>query len=149
MERLFIRWVRNPQDPEIGKFWDGWLVKYPHMLAIVDTARNLVNSASELPVETISNEEVGSLWHRIRSSIEIFPEIQNSRMRTIAGKFYFLRWSIGIVGTVFLIILLIVFKPPGGRSPVVDRPFGELKKDSVDYLVKPDSSGVVLKTFPK
>lgn len=149
MERLFIRWVRNPQDPEIRKFWEGLLVKYPQMHDTIETARSLVNSASEPPVESISHEEVGSLWHRIRTSIEIFPEIQNSNVRNIASKFYFLRWSIGIIGTVFLIILLFVFKPPGSRSPVVDQPFGELKKDSVDYLVKPDSSGVVLKTFSK
>lgn len=138
MEHLFIRWVRNPNDPEIGMFWDGWVAKYPHMVPTVATAKVLVINASEINPDTMSGEEVNSLWNRIRSTIETFPEIQrlDSNVRNIAGKLFYLRWSIGILSTIA--IILIFFFVKAGQSSSM----GELEVTGVDsslHITKPVS----------
>jgi hypothetical protein len=74
MENLFIRWVRFPDDPSIRTFWENWIVKYPYMKANVDRARELVLTASDWKPDSLSNQEVNSLWGRIRTSLEIIGE---------------------------------------------------------------------------
>ena len=107
MERLFIRWVRKPDDPPIRKFWMGWIEKHPHMMDTVQQARDLVHTASEWNVEDVTAQESGSLWSRIRTTIEILPEIDHLEpsLKAMATKWYFLRWSVGIAATVFLVLL--------------------------------------------
>jgi hypothetical protein len=138
MERLFIRWVRDPNDPEIGKFWDGWVTQYPHMLTTVAVAQALVRSASDVSTESISVEEANSLWSRIRSTIETFPEIRglDSNVRNFAGKLFFLRWSIGILSTIA--IILILFFARNGNSNPFDH-FRVMGSDSSTHRVERDS----------
>ncbi len=74
MENLFIRWVRFPNDPPIRSFWENWMVKYPNKKDTIDKARELVLITSEWKPETLSNQDVNSLWGRIRTSLEIIKE---------------------------------------------------------------------------
>lgn len=138
MEHLFIRWVRNPDDPEIGVFWEGWVAKHPHMVPAVATAKALVANASEVNPDTMSGEEVNSLWNRIRSTIETFPEIRglDSNVRKMAGKLFYLRWSIGILSTIAIILILFFVK--AGQSSSM----GELEVTGADsslHMTKPAS----------
>lgn len=74
MENLFIRWVRFPNDPPIRSFWENWMVKYPNKKDTIDKARELVLVTSEWKPEMLSNQDVNSLWDRIRTSLEIITE---------------------------------------------------------------------------
>ena len=74
MENLFIRWVRFPDDPSIRTFWENWIIKYPYMKANVDKARELVLTASDWKPDSLSNQEVNSIWGRIRSSLDMIGE---------------------------------------------------------------------------
>ena len=108
MERLFVRWVMHPDDPPIQKFWTGWIDKYPHMEEVVQDARALVKTASDWDLEEVSAQESGSLWSRIRTTLETLPERErlNPSIKAMATPWYFLRWSVGIVATVALISFL-------------------------------------------
>ena len=74
MENLFIRWVRFPDDPSIRTFWENWMIKYPSKKDTVDKARELVLIASDWKPDTLSNQEVNSIWGRIRSSLDIIGD---------------------------------------------------------------------------
>ena len=74
MENLFIRWVRFPDDPSIRTFWENWIIKYPYMKANVDKARELVLTASDWKPDSLSNQEVNSIWGRIRSSLDMIGD---------------------------------------------------------------------------
>ncbi|WP_159466834.1 hypothetical protein [Dyadobacter sp. 3J3] len=74
MENLFIRWVRFPNDPPIRSFWENWMVKYPNKKDTIEKARELVLITSEWKPEILSNQDVNSLWDRIRTSLEIIKE---------------------------------------------------------------------------
>ncbi|KAA0992381.1 hypothetical protein [Dyadobacter aurulentus] len=74
MENLFIRWVRFPDDQAIRSFWENWIIKYPSRKDTVDKARELVLIASDWKPEMLSNQEVNSIWGRIRSSLDIIGD---------------------------------------------------------------------------
>ncbi|SEI62311.1 hypothetical protein SAMN04487995_1707 [Dyadobacter koreensis] len=74
MENLFIRWVRFPNDPPIRSFWENWMTKYPNKKDTVEQARELVLITSEWKTDTLSNQDVNSIWDRIRNSLEIIKE---------------------------------------------------------------------------
>ena len=74
MENLFIRWVRFPDDPSIRIFWENWMTKYPSKKDTVEKARELVLTASDWRPDVLSNQEVNSIWGRIRSSLEIIGD---------------------------------------------------------------------------
>ncbi|QRR04129.1 hypothetical protein HWI92_10005 [Dyadobacter sandarakinus] len=71
MENLFIRWVRFPDDPSVRSFWEGWINNYPSCKETVERARELVLLASDWKPDTLTNQEVNSLWGRIRTSLDI------------------------------------------------------------------------------
>ena len=114
MERLFIRWVMHPDDPPIRKFWMGWIAKYPHMREVVQDARKLVKTASDWNLEEVSAQESGSLWSRIRTTLETLPErdrLNPSDKAVTPARWYFLRWSVGIAATVALLLFLFLREP--------------------------------------
>lgn len=74
MEKLFIRWVRFPSDPSVGAFWESWITKYPEQKPTVAHARELVLTASDWKVETLSSQDVNSLWGRIINSLDMKKE---------------------------------------------------------------------------
>lgn len=109
MENLFIRWVRFPDDPSIRAFWENWIIKYPYMKSNVEKARELVLAASDWKTEPLTNQDVNSLWGRIRSSIELITEREPVRPATgflkrngVSGKLL-----IGLITVAFLIFLLV------------------------------------------
>ena len=77
MENLFIRWVRFPDDPSICTFWENWMIKYPSRKDTIDKARELVLIASDWKPDVLSNQEINSVWSRIRSSLEIIGEAES------------------------------------------------------------------------
>lgn len=74
MENLFIRWVRFPDDPPIRSFWENWILKYPAQKDTVAKARELVLIASDWKPDSLSNQDVNSIWGRIISSLDIMGD---------------------------------------------------------------------------
>lgn len=113
MERLFIRWVMSPDDAPIRKFWMGWIAKYPHMEEVVQDARRLVQTASDWNLEEVSAQESGSLWNRIRTTLETLPERErmSPSSKAVEIRGYFLRWSVGIAATAVLVVFWFFREP--------------------------------------
>jgi hypothetical protein len=111
MENLFIRWVRFPDDPSIRTFWENWILKYPYMKANVEKARELVLTASDWKPESLSNQEVNSLWGRIRNSLDIIGEREpvnlaigsHSKIPIVRRTLMIL---VSIIGLIFLLYLM-------------------------------------------
>jgi hypothetical protein len=140
MERLFIRWVLNPDDPPIQKFWENWMEQHPSMSETVQSARELVGASSEWDTETLSQGETNSLWGRIRNTIEALPEIENldPTVKAIATNWYFLRWSVGIVATILLAILWCFWEPQVFTHYSGER--GMIRSDSTQRVITQDST---------
>ncbi|MPR32879.1 hypothetical protein [Salmonirosea aquatica] len=140
MERLFIRWVMAPDDPPIKKFWMGWIEKHPHMEDTVREADALVRTASDWNLEGVSAQESGSLWSRIRTTIETLPEMEHLEpsLKAMATNWYFLRWSAGIAATVVLVLLWFFWEPSvfHGRSNETNI----AKSDTTRVMERPDST---------
>jgi hypothetical protein len=140
MERLFIRWVLHPDDPPIRKFWTSWIDKYPHMGETVQDAKELVHTASDWNLEEVSTQEAGSLWSRIRTTIETLPEMEHLEpsLKVMATNWYFLRWSVGIATTVFLLLFWFFWEP--NAFPVRSTETSIAKSDTVHSIDKQDST---------
>ncbi|ACT96861.1 hypothetical protein [Dyadobacter fermentans] len=74
MENLFIRWVRFPDDPPIRSFWENWILKYPAQKDTVAKARELVLIASDWKPDSLSSQDVNSIWGRIMNSLDIMGD---------------------------------------------------------------------------
>ncbi|GHB71733.1 hypothetical protein [Persicitalea jodogahamensis] len=109
MERLFIRWVRHPDDPHVSKFWVNWVQENPQQTETVESAKMLVDTVSDWEETEMSSEERTSLWELIRQSIGSIPSLVESGRQGVAPveNWSFLKWSIGIVTTVILLFLFI------------------------------------------
>lgn len=109
-ENLFIRWVRNPDDKSVSRYWEGWVKKFPEKQKTVSVARQLVLKASEAPAETLSNDEVKTLWGRIKNSVEILPEIKplDLELKMVALDWYFYRWLITAVVVVLMTAIYLI-----------------------------------------
>lgn len=112
MERLFIRWIKYPDDVPIHAFWESWLKKFPEMQDTVHAAAELIRASSDWPQENdLSEDEVGSIWTRIRSSIGQVKEMDplQSRIEILKFRLFYYRWYlIGLV-LVGLVLLLALF----------------------------------------
>lgn len=107
MERLFIRWIKYPNDAPIRSFWENWLKKFPDMQETVELAAELVRRASDWPGDSgLSSEDVNSLWGRIRTSIGQVKEMEplQSRIDILKIRLLYYRWYV-IGGTLALIVL--------------------------------------------
>jgi hypothetical protein len=111
MENLFIRWIRFPDDPSIKSFWENWIIKYPAMKDTVDKARELVLTASDWKPETLSNQEVNTIWDRIRSSLEIISdrEPHNQPVIDVLGNKMTLKGIVLLVTSVAVLFFLVYF----------------------------------------
>lgn len=111
MENLFIRWVRFPDDPPIRSFWEGWIVKYPAMKDTVAKARELVLLASDWKPESLSSQEVNSLWGRIRNSLDIITDREAGQAGTSPLQKSVSQNSIvlGVISMAVLILLAFFF----------------------------------------
>lgn len=111
MENLFIRWVRFPDDPPIRTFWEGWIVKYPAMKDTVARARELVLLASDWKSDSLSSQEVNSIWGRIRNSLDIITERDPAQPGMTAFRKTVSSTSIvlGVISMALIILLAFFF----------------------------------------
>ena len=111
MENLFIRWIRFPDDPSIKSFWENWILKYPSMRDTVEKARELVLAVSDWKPESLSNQEVNTIWDRIRSSLEIISdgEPANNNFVKLLGKKITLRSILVLIMSVTFLFFLVYF----------------------------------------
>lgn len=140
MESLFIRWVRYPEDAPIRKFWINWVESHPDRAETVRQARQLVSAVSEWEMEEVSAQESGTLWGRIRNTIEALPEIDQLKpsLKAMATNWYFLRWSVGIVATVGLILLWFFGEPVALSSRPTEQSIA--KTDTTQRFGEQDST---------
>jgi len=103
MENLFIRWVRFPDDPPIRSFWENWILKYPAQKDTVAKARELVLIASDWKPDSLSGQEVNSIWGRIMSSLDIMGD-RDARKSTHDGPDRRLS-----AGNIVLILMSVTF----------------------------------------
>jgi len=108
MENLFIRWVRFPNDPPIRSFWENWMVKYPYKKETVEKARELVLVTTDWQPETLSNQDVNSIWDRIRNSLEIITEREPAEMASESSSNLLKQRSI-ILGVISMAVLGLLF----------------------------------------
>ena len=109
MENLFIRWVRFPDDPPIRSFWEGWIVKYPAMRETVARARELVLMASDWKSDSLSSQEVNSIWGRIRSSLEGIKEREPGQPSALKESTKPSGIIVGLISMAVIILLVFVF----------------------------------------
>jgi hypothetical protein len=111
MENLFIRWIRFPDDPSIKSFWENWILKYPSMSDTVEKARELVLTASDWKPETLTNQEVNTIWDRIRSSLELRGdgEPANSPIIEVLGNKITIRAIVVFVMSITFLFFLVYF----------------------------------------
>jgi len=150
MERLFIRWVRHPDDPQVAKFWVNWVQENPQQSETVESAKRLVDTVSDWSETEMPREVGGSLWTRILQSIESLPLLKEpgGGGDSLVRKGAFLKWGVGVGATV--VFLLFVFMretaPNPGQSEsrnAQGETFGEAKHpkaDSTKAGVYPDSA---------
>ncbi len=113
MERLFIRWVKFPDDAPIRSFWENWLKKFPQMRTTVAEASELVRISSEWkPDESLSLDEVNSIWGRIRSSIDQVKEMDpwQSRLDTLGVRVVYYKWYIAVLAALLILVLFLLFR---------------------------------------
>jgi hypothetical protein len=111
MEKLFIRWIKFPDDPSMRSFWENWMIKYPSMSDTVAKARELVLTASDWKPETLSTQEVNSIWDRIRSSLEMISDGEQSKtsIRLLGGNITLNGVIVLVMSITFLTFLLYFF----------------------------------------
>lgn len=135
MERLFIRWVRHPEDLPISRFWEGWVEKHPFMADTVAEAKELVKRASAWDANGMTRSEELALLKRIRDSIALVeheePEVLATKLKN--------KWIMGLgilLVAVVLVVWWVVSRPE--KSPVLT---SKIKSDSLSaYIIKRDST---------
>lgn len=75
-EPLFIKWVKYPNDEEIGNFWQIWISKHPNKFDEIYEARTLIKTVSS-EYKDLDLHESSSLWQRIQSSVAYLPKIND------------------------------------------------------------------------
>lgn len=150
MERLFIRWVRNPNDPHVRKFWVDWVQDNPQQAETVESAKVLVDTVSDWEETEMLADESRSLWQRIRESLIKLPEAEKpaSGFTHRVGSWPFLKWTMGIGATVVVLLFLFMRDTPpfpdhAESQNALGTTFGEgslIKADSTENRIYPDSS---------
>lgn len=105
LDDLFVRWVQHPDDEEVVAYWQIWLSKNPHCVDTVETARELVRVGSQPQLPSLMNEEVSSVWERIRESLQTMEDVRPLQpdVRAVVGWWYFIRTIAAMMGVVLLI----------------------------------------------
>ena len=128
VDELFIRWVQHPEDAEVAAFWESWLAHHTYQTAVVEAARELVRAASHPATRGLENDEVGSLWGRIRSSIQEMPELQplQPAVQGWVTNWYLFRW-VGAAAGIMLFIGWVVWMQWSPAMATVRTPVGVTK----------------------
>ena len=105
LDDLFVRWVQHPADEEVAAYWQSWLAHNPVCADTIETARELILTASLSRSPSLSAEESSSLWGRIRESLQTMEDVRPLQpdVRAMVGWWYFMRTVFATVGVVLLI----------------------------------------------
>ena len=105
LDDLFVRWVQHPDDEEVVAYWQNWLSKHPHRNQTVETARELILTASRSALPALSIDEISSVWGRIRESLQTMEDVRPLQpdVRAVVGWWYFMRTMAATLGVVLLI----------------------------------------------
>lgn len=108
VENLFIRWVKCPTDASLSAYWENWVKKFPEKQQTVTIARQLVQEASKEPDDSLANDEVKSLWERIKVSVESLPEIKpvDIELQAISIDYSYYKWFIAML---FVALLCVIY----------------------------------------
>lgn len=104
LDDLFLRWVQHPDDEEVVAYWHVWLLHNPHRTGTVETARELIRTAS-LPIGlSLAGDEVSTVWGRIRESLQTMEDVRPLQpdVRAVVGWWYFLRTVAATFGVILL-----------------------------------------------
>ncbi len=104
-EPLFIRWVQQPHDDEIGNFWATWLTKHPSKSEEINEAKAMVAEIST-KYTPLSTAETYNLWWKIKKSIYHLPKTETEAILPQPSEGYL--WAALIV-FVFLIFGYLLF----------------------------------------
>ncbi|WP_025762163.1 hypothetical protein [Dyadobacter tibetensis] len=107
MEKLFIRWVRFPDDDSIDAFWEGWQSRNPEMKRTISEARSLVIEAANFKTDPMSQQETNTLWGRIRNSLETISDREPVPIRQLQPPTT-LGWEGILIGAVIAALLLLL-----------------------------------------
>ncbi len=69
-DALFMQWVHQPDDAEVGRFWQTWLNQHPHCLPNVELARRYLDCLSDLPPQRLTPHEVARIWEKVRQTLK-------------------------------------------------------------------------------
>jgi len=144
VDELFIRWVQHPQDAEVAAFWEGWLTHHPYKTAVIEVARELVREASRPATRDLENDDVASLWGRIRSSIQEMPELQplQPEVQGWVTNWYLFRW-IGAAAGIVVFIGWMVWMQWTQTMEIIRTPVGVTKTvrlpDGTDVTINGNS----------
>ncbi|MDB5241505.1 MAG: iron dicitrate transport regulator FecR, partial [Spirosoma sp.] len=85
--------------------WQAWLTNNPDCADTVETARELIRTASLPASRSLSGDEVSSVWGRIRESLRTMEDVRPLQpdVQKVVGWWYFLR----TVGATLGLILLV------------------------------------------
>ena len=105
LDDLFVRWVQHPDDEEVAAHWQGWLINNPRCADIVETARELIRTASLPAISPLSGSEASSVWERIRESLRTMEDVRPLQpdVRVMVGWWYFLRTVAATFGLILLV----------------------------------------------
>lgn len=105
LDDLFVRWVQHPGDAEVDSFWQAWLHQHPNRKETVDIARVMIRELSSGRLRRIGNDEVSSLWGRIRESLQDMEEVRplQPEVRSFIAWWYFIR-TVGAAAGIILFI---------------------------------------------
>ncbi|GAB3917400.1 FecR family protein [Larkinella terrae] len=88
----FIHWVLST-DLEAETFWQNWLDVYPFKRSDVETARQLVLTANQLPEPAVSETEIAALKQSVFDRIDA-NESPKTVVRTLFSRWY---WAAAVL----------------------------------------------------
>ena len=142
LDDLFVRWVQHPDDEEVAAHWQLWISNNSHRADIVETARELIRTASLPAVSPLSSGETSSVWERIRESLRTMEDVRplQPSVRVVVGWWYFLRTVAATFGLILLVGWAVWMQyGPGQSIQTIKTYTGETR-----VIRLPDNSTVTL-----
>ncbi|QJD78945.1 FecR family protein [Spirosoma rhododendri] len=142
LDDLFVRWVKHPHDEEVAMHWQLWLNHNPARRHTVESARQLILHSALAGSDGLANDEISSLWGRIRESLQGMEDVRplQPKDRTMVGWWYFGRTVAATLGVVLLIGWALWIQYGPHQSQVVIRTGNEPER----AVQLPDGSQVQL-----
>ncbi|MFD2573891.1 FecR family protein [Spirosoma soli] len=105
LDDLFVRWVQHPNDEEVVAYWQNWLAQNPNCQDTIEVAREIVREGGRPALPALSNDEISSVWWRIRESLQTMEDVRPLQpdVRTVVGWWYFIRTLAAVLSVVLLL----------------------------------------------